>query len=355
MSLAAPADEPFVAAYVHLAHVIDRDASEEARREAIAESIASAKRAGLTVLIPYTSSSSGVAYYPSSFHPESLYGSWDALGAYIDAARDAGLTVYPTVPVLTSGHDRPAGILERNPDWALRDEEGAPIGYISAANADARRWVVEMLRDLVARYELEGVLLDYLRYPNKPVDLEPVGAAGYEKESGGAKYELTDRGDTPWQRYKEENLTRLMSMIRGALGETRIALYCWGPHVTRGHYVGQRWDHWARMGYLDIINVSGYCYTENYGDRYMDVFRERLAKARGLVNPSESDARFTFCLGVKTSHGGIKDSTEIGEYLNVSREAGMNGVAVFTLNTLTGYLDDVVDAEYFPSYAETLD
>ncbi len=351
----ASADEPFVAAYVHLAHVVDGDATEEVRLEAIRSSIESARRAGITVLMPYSSSSSGVAYYPSAHHPESLYGEWDALGAYIEAARDAGISVYPCVPVLTSGHDRPTGILKRHPDWALRDEGGEPIGYISAANPDARSWVVDMLRELATRYDAKGILLDYLRFPNRPIDLDPVGAADFVEQTGSSEYAMTDRGETPWQRYKEKSLSILMTQIREALGETQLALYCWGPHVTRGHYVGQRWDQWAKAGYLDIINVSGYCYTDNYGDKYMDVFRDRLAQARALVKPSESGALFTFCLGIKTSHGAIKDASQIDDYLRVSREAGIEGVAVFTLNTLEQHLDNVVDAGYLDAYAETIE
>lgn len=355
VAFSAHAEPPFIAAYVHLSRVVDREASESENHEAIAKSIASAKRSGLTVLMPYASSSSGIAYYPSSHHPESLYGEWDALGAYIEAARDAGIVVYPSVPVMTSGHDRPVGILKEHPDWALRDEDGSAIGYISAANRGARQWVVGMLRELVARYELNGLLLDYLRFPNRPVDLDPMGEEEYREAEGGAEFALTDRGDTPWQTFKEDNLTVLMAAIRGALPDTKLALYCWGPHVTKGHYVGQRWDLWAKRGYVDIINVSGYCYTENYGDRYMDAFRERLEGARALIKPGESGALFTFCLGVKTSHGAIKSSSEIDDYLRVSREAGMNGVAVFTLNALEAHLDDVVDAGYMSSYRTAIE
>ena len=125
-----------------------------------------------------------------------------------------------------------------------------------------------------------------------------------------------------------------MTEIKAALPDTTLALYCWGPHVASGHYVGQRWADWAKAGYLDIINVSGYCYTDNYGEKYMEVFRQRLADARALVKPEESDARFTFCLGVVTSHGKIKAASEISTYLAAANELGVEGVAYFTLNTL---------------------
>ena len=333
-ALPAFAEAPFNAAYVHLHRVALPNDPIEKRLADIDESIASAKRAGLNIVMPYAADSSGRSYYPGSFRPESLYGEWDALGAYIAAARSAGLTVYPAVPMLICGHDAPAGILLKHPEWALREKDGALGGYISAANPEARAWVLGMLQELVARYHLEGVLLDYLRYPNKPVDLDPVGAVAFAAANPDGKHAITDRGDTPWQRYKESQLTMLMADIEAALPDTTLALYCWGPHVASGHYVGQRWADWAKAGYLDIVNVSGYCYTDNYGEKYLEVFRQRLADARALVKPEESDARFTFCLGVLTSHGKIKSASEIPEYIAAAKEAGIEGVAYFTLNTL---------------------
>lgn len=327
-------DAPFNAAYVHLHRVALPGDPVEKRLADIDASIASAKQAGLNIVMPYAADSSGRSYYPGTHHPESLYGDWDALGAYIAAARAAGLKVYSAVPVLICGHDVPAGILLKHPAWALREKDGALGGYISAANPEARAWVTGMLKELVARYALEGVLLDYLRYPNKPVDLDPVGAAAFVAAHPEAAHAITDRGDTPWQRFKEAQLTALMADIKAALPDLTMALYCWGPHVASGHYVGQRWADWAKAGYLDIINVSGYCYTDNYGEQYMEVFRKRLADARALVKPEESDARFTFCLGVVTSHGKIKSASELPEYITAAREAGIEGVAYFTLNTL---------------------
>lgn len=333
-TVSAFAEAPFNAAYVHLHRVALPGDPVEKRLADIDASIASAKRAGLNIVMPYAADSSGRSYYPGTFHPESLYGAWDALGAYVAAARAAGLQVYPAVPVLICGHDAPAGILMKHPEWALREKDGALGGYISAANPEARAWIAGMLKELVARYQLEGVLLDYLRYPNKPVDLDPVGAAAFGAANPDVTYAITDRGDTPWQRFKETHLTALMTEIKAALPNTTLALYCWGPHVASGHFVGQRWADWAKAGYLDIINVSGYCYTDNYGDKYMEVFRQRLADARALVKPEESDARFTFCLGVVTSHGKIKAASEIPEYIAAAEDAGIDGVAYFTLNTL---------------------
>lgn len=347
------ASEPFIGAYVHLHRVALVSESIEERETAIRASVAAAVRAGLTVVMPYVSDSSGRAYYPSTHHPEPLYGDWDAAGSYIAAARAAGLAVYPTVPVLVSGHDEPRGILEQHPEWALRGENGAPYGFISPAHPEARAWVVSALKELVARYDLTGITLDYLRYPNRPMALDSTGLAAYNEATGGAAYTLQDRGDTPWQRFKESQLTELARVIDAGLPDVRKVLYSWGAHVSDGHYVGQRWADWVRDGYIDVVNASGYCYTDNYGDRYMDEFRGRMEKARALM-PAGTDGLLTFTLGIVTSHGGIKQTSDINDYLTVSREANVTGVAFFTQNTLEAHMDALVEAGYLTDYAGAL-
>ncbi|MBX3179152.1 MAG: family 10 glycosylhydrolase [Candidatus Hydrogenedentes bacterium] len=354
MPWAALVAEPFIGAYVHLHRVAAPGDPVEKREADIRHSVATAKRAGITVLMPYVYDSAGRAYYPSAHHPEHLYGEWDAAGAFIAEARKAGIRVYPTVPVLVSGHDEPRGILAQHPEWAIRHEDGGPYGYISAANPAAREWIVGMLRELVTRYQLDGVTLDYLRYPNRPILLDEAGMAAYNEATSGAPYTVTDRGDTPWQRFKESQLTELAKAIDAGLPGVRKVLYSWGAHVSDGHYVGQRWADWVKAGYIDVVNASGYCYTDNYGERYLDEFRGRMQAARALM-PDVQAARLTFTLGVVTSHGAIKKTSDINDYLTIAREEGIEGVAFFTLNTLEEHVDEVVDGKFLDATAEATD
>ena len=96
-----------------------------------------------------------------------------------------------------------------------------------------------------------------------------------------------------------------------------------------------------RRGYIDMINVSGYCYTDNYGARYLEVFKQRLKGAQDLLREAGGDAQLTFALGVKTSHGQVKSSKDIEEYLQAAERLGLDGTAFFTWSYLVPYLDEV--------------
>lgn len=347
--------EPFVGGYLHLTATFSLDDDIAVREAKIIREIERAKEHGIRILMPFTAKG-GRALYPSNVIPDRYYGDWDPLAFLITEARNRGLDVYPSVPVLASGGDTPRGILKRHPEWAIRDSNKNPIGYISPGHPDARDFVLHTLQELVGRYQVKGILLDYLRYPNKrDSHLDEKSEKQFLDLTGVETVDVSDRGDTPWQMFREAQLTTLMKEIREGLPGIKLAIYCWGPHVTRGHNVGQNWAAWARDGYLDIVNVSGYCYTDNYGERYMDVFRDRLTDAKALLNEGGNRAEATFCLGIVTSHGRVEEADQIKNYLDVARETGMEGVAIFTTNTLDEFHDIVVAEDYIGEFVTAVE
>jgi len=208
------------------------------------------------------------------------------------------------------------------------------------------------LKELVERYEVNGILLDYLRYPNKVIRLDEGSEERFLAQTGVESINIADRSDTPWQRFREDQLTTLMAEIHEALPDTTLAIYTWGPHVVSGHNVGQDWASWVRDGYLDIVNVSGYCYPDNYGNDYMDVFRNRLSDAKALLDAAGNRAEATFCLGVVTSHGRVERAAQIKDYLEAARDTGMQGVAVFTMATLDAYYEEMVQQGYIQRFVK---
>lgn len=347
--------EPWLAAYVHMPQCFPASGAQEEREASIGAALDDMKRSGLRIILPYVSTSAGEAHYPSTVIAKRAYGEWDPLGVFVREARARGLEVWPAVPMLISGHDAPKGILAEHPDWALRDAKGQATGYISPGAAGAREWLVSVIDEIVTRYQPDGLLLDYLRYPNQPVDFDAETRARFLQETGREDYDIRDRKDVQLQAFKEECLTELMGAIHKQLQETRpqvkIGLYTWGAHVSREHYVAQNWPEWVRRGYLDVVNVSGYCYPKNYGDAYLDEFRKRCRDAVACVEHVERHPVMTFALGVKTSHGEVTSAQEIGVYMKPAREEGMDGLAVFTLSYLRPYLDAFIEGDSLREFA----
>ncbi|MDG1896925.1 MAG: family 10 glycosylhydrolase [Fuerstiella sp.] len=352
---AACAHEPFMGAYVNIPKLFDSDSDIADRVRAIEVHLDRFKASGLNVVMPYVTTTVGTALYPSEIVPDRLYPDWEPLRVVMRAAQARGLQVYPVTCVLACGKERPQGILLQHTEWALRDEAGSPIGHISPCHPQARAWVVSVMHEIVEKYEPDGLLLDYLRFNNRPMQLDPHGATQLQKLTRGISASLKPQR---LQRFKEDNLTRLMQSIsidlRRQQPGIKLAIYSWGPHVVQNHRVAQDWRTWAQKRYIDMVNISGYCFPKNYGDRYMQVFADRIGGALEINRRLRRPIYVTLCLGIKTSHGQIDNATDVNNYLATAGRLGVDGAAVFTWAHAEPYLDNIVQAGYLTNFTDSL-
>ncbi|HOH31009.1 MAG TPA: hypothetical protein PLC40_15120, partial [Candidatus Hydrogenedentes bacterium] len=185
-SLPTMAIEPFSGVYIHPSEFSDPAVAPGAREAVMDKVLDGVASCGFTTVIPYTTTTSGGVYWPGTDAPMAGVKDWDALGIFAGKARARGLQVMPSVCVLAAGHDAPAGILEQHPDWALRDEKGAPLGWISPANGDARAWVTALVLSMVKHVQPDGIMLDYMRFPSEGgVTLDPAGMTAFDAAAPG--------------------------------------------------------------------------------------------------------------------------------------------------------------------------
>ncbi|WP_158521212.1 family 10 glycosylhydrolase [Fuerstiella marisgermanici] len=344
-------DQPFMGAYLNIPRMFDSSSDIPTRERSIEEQLDRFKASGLRVVMPYATTTAGASLYPTDIIPTNLYPNWDPLRVVVRAARARGLQVYPVICVLACGKNEPKGILRQHPDWALRDDTGSPIGHISPCHPQARAWVVSVLQEIAGKYKPDGLLLDYLRFNNRPMQLDPQGAIEFDKLMSDKS--ATDRTQA-LQRFKEDCLTELMRNIsvelRRQQPEIKLAIYSWGPHVTQNHRVAQDWGTWAKNKYIDMVNVSGYCFPKNYGDRYLQVFEDRIQGALDINKKLGQPIDVTVCLGIRTSHGQIDKASDVDDYLSIASRLGVDGTAVFMWSYVQPYLDDIKQHGYFEKF-----
>ena len=288
----------------------------------------------------------------------------------IKCAHAEGLKVYPVVCVATEGGEAgPNALLKRNPSWAFF-YEGARRGYIDPGNADARRYEVSLISELVSKYDVDGLSLDYCRCPNRVgytdtgraeflkkhnVDLAKIAGAGPETldTEGGKKAATFGRrlgtrqpdlaGMAKW---KTEQINTLAREIRAAVNKAKpglpISSYVWGYHTyTNNSEVCQDWVTWINEGVLDWINPSGYRYTDAAFLEAARLNREHVPKG----------FPFYITIGVKTSHGSLKDAAEIRKQMAMARQCGADGLVFFTWEALRPFANEL--AADIKAYGQT--
>lgn len=136
---------------------------------------------------------------------------WDPLAYAVDAAHDRGLELHAwynvshvgieSSPPTTSDH-----VTRVHPDW-IRRAEG--VYWLNPGLPDARAWVVENIRELVERYDVDAVHFDYMRYPN------------YGFADDGSLRQLHPNDGTTLDDWRRENLNILARDLYAAVMEIR--------------------------------------------------------------------------------------------------------------------------------------
>lgn len=154
------------------------------------------------------------AYYSSSVEPwaKGLTGSlggdpgWDPLAVAVEEARARGLKIHAYINVFPfwTGTTPPDSIgtphaLEAHPDWLVADTTGAPMAlnssyvFASPGNPEVRAHIAAVAADIAANYDVDGVHLDYIRYPGSAYSHDAASEAAFAADSSGLGWE-------DWQR-----------------------------------------------------------------------------------------------------------------------------------------------------------
>jgi hypothetical protein len=112
----------------------------------------------------FTQDQLGKSFFPTRKGPvhRNLAPGRDHMGEYLDALRKRGIRAfgYYSFPDRT--------VWERNPDWRMIDSEGRDIHYSITGelcpNTPYRDYMIDRVREVAARYELDGILIDAARF-----------------------------------------------------------------------------------------------------------------------------------------------------------------------------------------------
>lgn len=336
----------------------------------------------------------GDAYFQSDLEPRGAMiarqpAAFDPLARVIERAHARGIAVHAWVNVnlVSDTGSLPASrdhIIRRHPEWlmvprALAARASATDArspayldalvqwtranitkveglYASPIPRDARAHAVAIARDLARRYALDGLHLDYVRFPNDSFDYSPGALAEFRASLAGElpAAELaqldTRAADTPtiatdrfpdrWLAFRRARVTWLVDGMSAAAREERPGILISVAVVPDPNAALtiklQDWPSWAARGLVDAICPMAY---------------------------AEDRAGYTAQLAaVHEAAGGVAVWTGIGAYrltaaetayrIRQARTAGSAGVLLFSYDSVSSgrrgsrYLLDVARAAF---------
>ncbi len=251
--------------------------------ESIAAIMENSHRAGFNTVF-FQVRGDGTTMYPSRLEPwsaqfDGLDPGFDPLATACKEAHRRGLSLHAWVNVMPGwfGKKPPKHtkqLYNARPEWFWYDASGRrqPLGWYCSLNPcypEVRRYLVDVMHEIVSRYPVDGLHLDYLRFPNDPTDAYPGGRVpDYPRDPRTVEMFRRATGRTPdsapaqWSAWRAEQVTQLLREIRSMTLHTnpRISLTATvgaDPDAAlRNHFQDAR--RWIAEGLVDAVVPMNY-------------------------------------------------------------------------------------------------
>ncbi|HEX7009916.1 MAG TPA: family 10 glycosylhydrolase [Phycisphaeraceae bacterium] len=185
------------------------------------------------------------------------YSQYDSLADAVEYAHKLGLKVYAWYTPLEEAHAWPDNVRSHYVDahkdqWDVK-ASGAPAGAPSFYFADYRRYKAELAREMVTRYQVDGLVIDFGRRgaPGRSDQWGylPQILSAFKRETGLDARELPS-DDPRWQRFRARYVGLFMQEVRRAIDglDRDVELVMMFP-ANRPLTA-----HWDAQGWADLVD-----------------------------------------------------------------------------------------------------
>lgn len=335
------------------------------------------------------------AYYSSALEPRGTDPSpdpgYDPLADMVAKAHAAGLEVHTwMVPyrVWTTAapppHSTPEHVYYLHPEWFSRYSNGDILYDGRYTSLDPGVPAVEdylegVFVDMVQRYDIDGVLLDYIRYYSTDWGYNPTAVARFNAEYGRTGTpSSTDAVWCQWRRDQVSNLVkRLYLEIKAVKPHVKVGALVWKTAASGYSDVLQDWDRWMANHWLDYASPMNYTsdnptfhtnsldsLARGYGHHvYMGVDGEmntvsgstwQIQDARAAGFPGMHLYSYAACNSGTPDQEALKNALLAGPYPTQAAVPAMAWLTSPTKGYLKGFIRDAGTAPIYPATVTVL-
>jgi uncharacterized lipoprotein YddW (UPF0748 family) len=233
----------------------------------------------------------------------------------------------------------PQHVIHAHPEWLSKTNGGSKQDaesnhFLDPGHPEVQDFLVEVCKEIVRKYAVDGLHLDYIRYPGSEWGYNTVALNRFLKETG--RNDLPEPRDEQWSSWRRLQLTNLVKRISVEIHAIRPQLKLSAATITWGGVPGkdftktrayqetfQDWVAWIREGYLDLNVPMNYkranhaIQTQDFVDwvtlaRATNTNRHLIVGLGAWMNPLDATSRQTA----------------------VARRMKSEGVALFSYNQL---------------------
>jgi len=315
----------------------------------IARVMENCKNAGFNTVL-FQVRGNGTVCYPSKIEPwADEFGGrdpgFDPLAVACKEAHKRRMELHAWANVIPGwrGKDAPSNpkqLYNAHPDWFWRDASGRrqPMGWYCSVNPcypEVRKYLTSVMREIVANYPIDGLHLDYIRFPNEWNDSYASGASvpDYPRDPRTLMMFRRATGKTPdaapamWSAWRTEAITEVVRDISKMVDRTdrkvklTAAVGAVPEEARKNHFQDAR--RWMADGLVDAV------FPMNY-DSDMRVYAQRQKAWASMPG------RAAVVMGVMFDK---RDEAKINAQVNQAVRTGTH-FAAFAYNSLFERTDD---------------
>ena len=317
--------------------------------------VKSYKKANLNVIFPEVLCR-GYAIYPTQLiaRDPRFQNCIDPLQILISEAHKNNIEVHPWVWVFRAGYTADKGsILKNHPDWTELSKYGDELSvngglWISPANDEARAYLLSLYKELITKYDVDGLHLDYIRY-----EIQSPAQFGYNKiaiERYKNLYNINPLEIDPltpsqinWNRFRERLINTFVQQIslecKSVKPNLIISAAVGSELATARLNLMQNWGHWVDNRWVDFITPMAYTSDDNRFVQFI-TYEKAAAGNKTLIAPG---------IGIHL----FKDNPQkTVNQIGITRQLGVFGQALFAASYFTPELGSSLAASSYSKDAE---
>ena len=248
----------------------------------VAQMVTAAKAANVNALIVQVGKR-GDAYYNSAIEPKAsdIAADYDPLADIIQQAHEVGMEVHAWLSLYEVALDSPwfkpaaDSVHLTHPEWLMADQQGKTVLdhgkiYLDPGVAAVQDRMVSVVSEVAANYNVDGIHLDNIRYPDVGNGYNALSLARFNAESGKSGTATPNPNDPDWRKWRTQQVTDLVARIQTAVVEKKPAVklsasvMCSDAKLAAMQFM-QDWDSWIRDGLVDFLVPMVYLQNDSMG------------------------------------------------------------------------------------------
>lgn len=250
---------------------------------AVKEQLDNIKKAGFDAVFVETFYH-GFTLYNSEYVPQRPeFNGVDFMKLYVDGCHQRGMQFHAWIEVFYWEVDTvkypqfpKTPLFEKHPDWETKLKDGSRTGntetahfFAEPAHPEVRAFLANYIKEMITKYDVDGVNLDYIRYPfGKASGYSDYTRKAYKEISGIDPMDIPEDANNEqwkkWVEYREDMVNKTVEEIKKARDESGkkvvLSAAIFGPYKQQ-RYKENKCQNWMKMiseGLIDVVIPMAY-------------------------------------------------------------------------------------------------